>query len=118
MGEFHQGITFTNPNALPINVSYNINGGSNSIVAVGASGSITVPASTVTPGIFTYNLVSVSYQTAPFCSQPIPDSLCNNPCSSTTDCHNYWLNKCLPKRCISFNKFSNPQNLPVAIRIL
>jgi subtilisin-like proprotein convertase family protein len=64
-------ITFTNPQALPITITYNINGGSNQTINVPASGSNTVAAPTTVAGVFNYNLVSVVYQTAPTCANSI-----------------------------------------------
>src|SRR5205823_7003375 len=55
-------VTFTNPQTLPVTVTYNINGGTNVTVNVGASTTATVAAPTTTAGTFNYNLVSVIYQ--------------------------------------------------------
>ena len=67
-------ITFTNPQALPVTVSYNIDGGGTQTIGVNANSTATVSASTATAGTFTYNLVSVQYQTTPNCSNPISGS--------------------------------------------
>jgi hypothetical protein len=67
-------ITFTNPMALPVTVNYNINGGSNQTINIGASSTNTVAAPTNTVGPFVYNLVSVEYQSAPSCSNSISGS--------------------------------------------
>ena len=64
-------ITFTNPQALPITVTYNINGSNQTTVNVGASTTATVAAPTGTAGTFNYNLVSVVYQNTPTCSNTI-----------------------------------------------
>ncbi len=67
-------ITFTNPMALPVTVNYNINGGSNQTINIGASSTNTVAAPTNAVGPFVYNLVSVEYQSAPSCSNSISGS--------------------------------------------
>ncbi len=64
-------ITFTNPQTLPITVTYNINGGGSSTINVAASSTATVAAPTGTTGTFAYNLLSVVYQTTPTCSNTI-----------------------------------------------
>ncbi|HEY5470591.1 MAG TPA: gliding motility-associated C-terminal domain-containing protein [Bacteroidales bacterium] len=67
-------ITFINPQTLPITVTYNINGGTNSIINVGANISATVSVPTNIAGIFVYNLVSVAYQAVPGCSNNLSGS--------------------------------------------
>ncbi|WP_163396749.1 beta strand repeat-containing protein, partial [Flavobacterium limi] len=67
-------VTFTNPLSLPITVTYNINGGTNSTINVAANATATVAAPTGTSGTFAYNLVSAVYQTAPTCSAPLSGS--------------------------------------------
>ncbi len=64
-------VTFTNPQTIPITVTYNINGSGSYNVNVPASSTATVAAPTGTAGSFAYNLVSVVYQTAPACSNAI-----------------------------------------------
>jgi hypothetical protein len=66
-------ITFTNPQTYAITVTYNINGGTNQTIDVGAgpAATATVPASTVNPGTFVFILVNVYYQDAPSCSNTI-----------------------------------------------
>ena len=71
-GTTAQNITFTNTQALPVTVTYNINNGTNSTIDVPAklgttngTNNVTVP--TTNAGTFTYNLVSVQYQTTPNC---------------------------------------------------
>jgi len=64
-------ITFTNPQTLPVTITYNINSGTNTTVNVSASTTSTIAAPTVTAGTYAYNLVSVVYQTAPTCSNAI-----------------------------------------------
>ena len=60
--------TFTNPQALPVTITYKIGSGANQTLNVGASTTATVPVTTTTAGTITYTLVSVQYQTAPNCS--------------------------------------------------
>ncbi|MRX69161.1 T9SS sorting signal type C domain-containing protein [Flavobacterium resistens] len=67
-------VVFTNPQTLPITVTYNINGGSNSTVNVPASSTANIAAPTTTSGVFVYNLVSVAFQSAPTCSTTISGS--------------------------------------------
>ncbi len=64
-------ITFTNPQAFPVTVTYNINGLNQTTINVGANTTATISAPTTTSGSFDYNLVSVVYQTAPACSNTI-----------------------------------------------
>jgi gliding motility-associated-like protein len=64
-------ITFTNPQALPITITYNINGSNQSTINVGASTTANLAASTNAAGTFAYNLVSAAYQTGPACSKSI-----------------------------------------------
>lgn len=107
-------ITFTNPMALPVTVTYNINGGANTTINVGANTTATFAQGTGTAGTFNYNLVSVEYQTAPTCSNTITGTatVTVNPTptasisGTTTVCQN------------SGNQtitFTNPQSLPVTI---
>ncbi|SHF90447.1 Galactose binding lectin domain-containing protein [Flavobacterium segetis] len=57
-------ITFINPQNYGVRVTYNINGGSNLVVFVGANASINyIKASTNAPGVFVYNLISVGNET-------------------------------------------------------
>ncbi|WP_343536822.1 beta strand repeat-containing protein, partial [Flavobacterium mesophilum] len=67
-------VVFTNPQTLPITVTYNINGGSNATINVAASSTANVTASTTTSGVFVYNLVSVAFQSAPTCSTTLSGS--------------------------------------------
>jgi hypothetical protein len=64
-------IIFTNPMALPVTVSYKINGGATLTIAIGANSTATVSAPTASVGTFSYDLVSVEYQAAPICSNSI-----------------------------------------------
>ncbi|MFA5973632.1 MAG: GEVED domain-containing protein [Lentimicrobiaceae bacterium] len=67
-------ITFTNPQTVPVSITYNINGANQATINVGASTTATLAAATSTAGIFSYNLVSVIYQSAPACSNTITDT--------------------------------------------
>jgi hypothetical protein len=67
-------VTFTNPQTLPIIVTYNINGGSPMTINVAASTTASIPAPTATSGTFVYNLVSAVYQSAPSCSNGLTGS--------------------------------------------
>jgi hypothetical protein len=60
-------IVFTNPQAIPVTITYNINGGASSTIDVAASSTATIPATTNVAGTFNYNLVSVEYQGSPSC---------------------------------------------------
>ncbi|MFB9109521.1 Ig-like domain-containing protein, partial [Flavobacterium gyeonganense] len=60
-------ITFSNSENSPITVTYNINGGSNSTISVGANTTATVSVPTGNPGTFVYNLVSAVYQSVTGC---------------------------------------------------
>jgi len=64
-------ITITNPQTVPVVVTYNVNAGANSTINVPASGSSSIAHPTATAGTFTYHLVSVAYQSEPICSNPI-----------------------------------------------
>ena len=64
-------VTFTNPQALPVTITYNINLGANLTINVGANTSATIAAPTGTAGTFDYNLVSIAYQSGPACSNTI-----------------------------------------------
>jgi hypothetical protein len=69
-------ITITNPQAYGVNVTYNINGGTNNLVYVGPSSSINyITASTASTGVFVYNLVSVANSVGfPNCSTNLTGS--------------------------------------------
>ena len=64
-------IVFTNPQTLPVTITYNINGSGATTVNVPASSTANVAAPTSATGVFNYNLVSVAYQAAPACSNSI-----------------------------------------------
>jgi hypothetical protein len=69
-GAAAQTITFTNPQALAVTVTYN----TNQTINIVANGTATVSQSATTSGTFTYTLNSVVYQTAPTCSNNISGS--------------------------------------------
>ncbi|MEI6123502.1 MAG: GEVED domain-containing protein, partial [Bacteroidota bacterium] len=65
-------VTFTNPQTIPVTITYNVNGINQTTINVGASTTNTLPAPTSVAGTFNYNLVSVSYQdAAPSCTNLI-----------------------------------------------
>ncbi|BDU23969.1 hypothetical protein FLGSB24_07130 [Flavobacterium sp. GSB-24] len=61
-------ITLTNPQPLPVTITYNINGGSNATVNLAASSTVNIAVPTTSSGVFAYNLVNVAYQSSPTCS--------------------------------------------------
>ena len=67
-------ITFTNPQGLPITITYNINGGTSASINVSANNTATMAAPTTIAGTYIYNLVSVAYQSSPACSTAITGS--------------------------------------------
>ncbi len=67
-------LTITNPHAIPISVTYNINGANEVTVNIGAASTWSYTVSTGTAGTFTLNLVSAAYQTAPDCLSPVTGS--------------------------------------------
>jgi autotransporter-associated beta strand protein len=64
-------ITFTNPQSLPVTVTYTINGSNQTTIDVGSGTTATEAAPTATSGSFAYNLVSVVYQIAPACENAV-----------------------------------------------
>jgi uncharacterized repeat protein (TIGR01451 family) len=64
-------VTFTNPQASPVTITYTINGDNQTTINVGASTSATVSAPTDVAGTFAYQLVSVANQTGPACPTTI-----------------------------------------------
>lgn len=107
-------VTITNPQTLPVNVTYNLNGGTNTVVTIPASSTHPINVPTGTAGTFTYNLVSVAYTTSPNCTnslsssatvvvRPIPTATISG---STTVCQDG------SSPSITFN---NPQTLPVIV---
>ena len=67
-------VTISNPQAYNVNVTYNINGGTNTVVLVGANASVNIPISTSTTGNFVYNLVNVSNPSSTNCSTNLTGS--------------------------------------------
>ena len=67
-------VTFINPQPLPVTVTYNISGANEANINIGASSSTTLTVPTTSYGLYTYNLVSVAYQTAPSCPNPVSGS--------------------------------------------
>ena len=67
-------VAISNPQAYNVNVTYNINGGTNVVVLVGANASVNFPVSTSTTGTFIYNLVNVSNPSSPNCSTNLSGS--------------------------------------------
>ena len=107
-------ITFTNPQALPVTITYNINGGTNTTVAVGAGTTATVSAPTTASGVFVYNLVSVVYQTSPTCINTLTGSatVTVRPTPTPTISGNTTVCQDGTSPDITF---TNPQALPVTI---
>ncbi|WP_170154522.1 HYR domain-containing protein [Mangrovibacterium diazotrophicum] len=67
-------VTISNPMALPVVVSYNINNGTTVTVNVGANSSAVISQPTSADGTFIYNLESVDYQSTPSCTQVLSGS--------------------------------------------
>jgi gliding motility-associated-like protein len=67
-------ITFTNPQASPIAVTYNINGVVQAPLNIAANTTATVTVPTAVVGTFVYNLVSADYQIAPNCPNVVAGS--------------------------------------------
>lgn len=65
------GITFSNPQGMPVTITYNINGANQATVNVDSSSTTTINAPTSTGGTFAYNLVSVAYHSGTTCSSVI-----------------------------------------------
>ncbi|MCU0472065.1 MAG: T9SS type A sorting domain-containing protein [Bacteroidales bacterium] len=64
-------ITFHNPQAFAVTITYNINGANQTAINVGAGQDAIVQAPTTTDGAFIYILVSVAYQPGGTCSNNI-----------------------------------------------
>ncbi|WNM19323.1 choice-of-anchor L domain-containing protein [Flavobacterium capsici] len=70
-GAVSPNITFTGANGTaPYTFTYTDPAGATQTITTTAGNSITLPVSTATPGIYPYQLVSVSSSTTPACSQP------------------------------------------------
>lgn len=107
-------ITFTNPQSLPVTVTYNINGGGNTTIGVNANSTATVSASTATAGTFAYNLVSVAYQAAPTCSNTITGTATVTVRPTPTVTINGTTTVCQNASSPNIT-FTNPQTLPVTV---
>ena len=73
-GDPSPNITFTNPESVPVTITYKINGGPDLTINVGANTTATVAAPTGTTGNFQYTLVSVAPQGVPAASNTISGS--------------------------------------------
>lgn len=69
-------LTFTNSNTKSIEVTYNINGGTNQTIDVEGESFKTINIPTTTAGIFTYTATSVKYKSSPNCEANINQSVC------------------------------------------
>lgn len=68
-------VVFTNPQALPVTLTYNINGGTSQSIDIPANSNITVNAPTTTVGDFVYTLENVQYQNGPGCINALSDNV-------------------------------------------
>jgi PKD repeat protein len=107
-------VTFTNPMALPVTVTYNINGGSDLTINIGASTNSNVPAPTGAAGVFAYNLVSVAYQDGPSCPADVSGSatVTVRPTPSATVAGNTTVCQGGAEPMVTF---TNPMALPVTV---
>jgi hypothetical protein len=64
-------ITITNPMALPVTVTYAINGGAPILIDIDGASSVNVERPTEIPGTYVYALQSVQYQDGPVCPNPL-----------------------------------------------
>jgi len=113
-GASSPNVTFTNPQAIPVTVTYNINGSSSQTINIGANSSANVPAPTGTAGTFTYNLVSIVYQDAPGCSNSISGSATITVRPTPTATISGTTTVC-QDAASPLIRFTNPQNLPVTV---
>ena len=74
LGATSPNVTFTNPQAAGITITYTINGGADQTVSIVAGETTNVPVPTTTAGSFVYALVSVVYSTNPSCKQALTGS--------------------------------------------
>lgn len=70
-GATSPNVTFTNPMASDVVITYTLNGGSNQTITVAANSSQLLPVSTSTAGTYSYSLVSVAYASGSPCSNLI-----------------------------------------------
>lgn len=107
-------ITFNNPMVLPVTVTYNINSGASQTININANATNTVIQSTATSGTFTYNLISVAYQTAPACTNTITGSASitvrQTPTITISGTTTVSLGGTAPQI-----TFTNPTNLPLTV---
>ncbi len=64
-------LTFTNPQSLPVIVTYNIEGGAEQTISISENTTANVAVPTNNSGVFTYNITGVEYQTTPNCQNAI-----------------------------------------------
>jgi hypothetical protein len=73
-GDLSPNITFTNPEGVPVTITYKINGGPDITINVGANTTATVAVPTGTTGNFQYTLVSVAPQGLPAAGNTVSGS--------------------------------------------
>ncbi len=107
-------VTFANPQAIPVTVVYNVNGGANQSLNINASGTFSGTVSTTNPGTITVNLVSVAYQSGPSCSNPVSGSaiVVVRPTPTATISGTDTVCQNSPSQTVTF---TNPQTLPETI---
>jgi len=67
-------VVFTNPQALPVTLTYNINGGTSQTINIAANSSASVAQSVSAVDNFIYTLESVVYQSGPACANTLSGS--------------------------------------------
>ena len=103
-------ITFTGAGGtLPYTFTYTVNAGpAQTITTSGGSSSVTLPASTLAPGTFTYHLVSVKDGSASGCSQPQPgDAIIQVSDVFPNPLFTFDPSVCLPNALVQFQNNSN-----------
>ena len=68
-------VTFTNPQSIPITITYTLNSGADQTINVPANSTSKITAPTTILGNHTYALKSVQYSTTPNCPNPHSDSI-------------------------------------------